>query len=277
MTPIEAEQPSRGWKGLAVLFGIVFLVWFASGFVVKCFEDPGGIGDMFGAVNALFSGLAFAGVIYAIILQRDELGLQRRELEMTRAELKGQKEAMLQQRETMDLQRFENTFFNLLQFHSVTTRSIEDEFLSKRIDPRHRTNERELIRGRDYFLRATRVISEVVSGFRNKLKARATEPADENDPKIGDRIGQYFSSRESVVGHYFRSLQGILAFIERSSVVDKLEYAAIVRDQLSSGELSVIYLYCLTKEGHHLKRLAAVFDLMGHFKNPDLEKLVAQN
>jgi uncharacterized membrane protein YgaE (UPF0421/DUF939 family) len=48
---------------------------------------------MFGAVNTLFSGLAFAGVIYAIFLQRRELELQRNELEMTRAELKRSAEA----------------------------------------------------------------------------------------------------------------------------------------------------------------------------------------
>jgi hypothetical protein len=35
---------------------------------------------MFGAVNALFSGLAFAGVVYAIFLQRIDLALQRKEL-----------------------------------------------------------------------------------------------------------------------------------------------------------------------------------------------------
>jgi hypothetical protein len=44
-------------------------------------------GEMFGAFDALFSGLAFAGVIYTILLQRRELELQRREIEMTRQEL----------------------------------------------------------------------------------------------------------------------------------------------------------------------------------------------
>ena len=42
---------------------------------------------MFGAINALFSGLAFGGVIYAILLQRKELALQREELALTRKEL----------------------------------------------------------------------------------------------------------------------------------------------------------------------------------------------
>jgi len=35
-------------------------------------------GDMFGALNALFSGLAFGGIIYTIRQQKEELELQRR-------------------------------------------------------------------------------------------------------------------------------------------------------------------------------------------------------
>lgn len=42
----------------------------------------------FEAANALFAGLAFACLIWAIFLQRDELGLQRRELRFQRRELK---------------------------------------------------------------------------------------------------------------------------------------------------------------------------------------------
>jgi hypothetical protein len=49
----------------------------------------GQIGDSFGAVNALFSGLAFVGVLYAIVLQRFEIAHQQAELrnaEASRAE-----------------------------------------------------------------------------------------------------------------------------------------------------------------------------------------------
>ena len=42
---------------------------------------------MFGAVNSLFSGLAFAGLIFTILLQRGDLALQRRELVLQRREL----------------------------------------------------------------------------------------------------------------------------------------------------------------------------------------------
>lgn len=57
-------------------------------FVLPDWPTRGQFGDLFGAVNATFSGLAFAGLIYAILLQRDDLALQRVELELTREELK---------------------------------------------------------------------------------------------------------------------------------------------------------------------------------------------
>lgn len=50
--------------------------------------DRGTFGDMFGAINTLFSGLAFAGVVYAIFLQSNELELQREELHLTRTEIR---------------------------------------------------------------------------------------------------------------------------------------------------------------------------------------------
>ncbi len=46
----------------------------------------GTFGDMFGFINALFSGLALAGVIFAIFLQRKDLKLQADELAETRKE-----------------------------------------------------------------------------------------------------------------------------------------------------------------------------------------------
>lgn len=90
-------------------------------------NERGTFGDQFGAVNALFSGLAFAGLIYTIILQRHDLKLQRRdlrlqreELALTRKEMEEQTAEFEKQNETLKIQRFENTFFNMLsQFQEV--------------------------------------------------------------------------------------------------------------------------------------------------------------
>lgn len=62
---------------------IVFIV-----FGLDNWSDRGTFGDAFGAVNALFSGLAFAGLIYTIVLQKEDLKIQRNEITLNRVELK---------------------------------------------------------------------------------------------------------------------------------------------------------------------------------------------
>ena len=96
----------------------------------------GVFGDKFGAINALFSGLAFAGIIFTIFLQKRELALQREELEETRKEF-------TQQNDTLKKQRFENTFFQLLRLHN----DIVDKLKIKAVDG-------ETYSSREFFLGA---------------------------------------------------------------------------------------------------------------------------
>ncbi len=77
-----------GWP-IYLLFCIIILVWFLTPFVVAHLvenkAERGQLGDLFGTINALFSGLAFAGVIVAIFLQREELQLQKEEMKRSAA------------------------------------------------------------------------------------------------------------------------------------------------------------------------------------------------
>jgi len=79
----------ESFRPLIVLLSIITAIWILSPFIIKLIINKRGtFGDSFGAVNTLFSGLAFGGIIYTILLQRNELKLQRKELKLTKAELK---------------------------------------------------------------------------------------------------------------------------------------------------------------------------------------------
>lgn len=68
--------------------------------VVKVYPDPGSrgtFGDMFGALNALFAGLAFLGVVAAIYLQQIELRAQQVELRQAREAHEASARALEQQ------------------------------------------------------------------------------------------------------------------------------------------------------------------------------------
>ena len=73
----------------------------------KTIEEQAAFGSLFGASSALFSGFAFLGLIYTILLQRKELNLQRKELSLTREELK--KAAEAQERSEISLSKQANS------------------------------------------------------------------------------------------------------------------------------------------------------------------------
>ncbi|MCW7460139.1 hypothetical protein ND856_18740 [Leptospira bandrabouensis] len=96
---MKEKSDSKLWiLILAVIF--VIIAWYGSYWVIEKnyneYPVKGQIGDMFGAINSLFSGLAFAGLIYTIYLQRVQLELQRKELVDTRDELRKTAEAQLE-------------------------------------------------------------------------------------------------------------------------------------------------------------------------------------
>jgi uncharacterized membrane protein YccC len=79
-------------------------------YVLPDWEKRGQAGDLFGSINALFSGLAFAGVIVAILLQREELQLQRDELTYTRRELERTADAQEKAQEALNQTIYAQTF-----------------------------------------------------------------------------------------------------------------------------------------------------------------------
>ena len=122
---MASTKTSTKWWPLVLLMVAVIVIWLLWWWIFYHDPDRGTFGDMFGGVNTLFSGLAFAGVIYAIFLQRKELELQREELVQTREELKGQKLMLKAQNETLRKQNFEDTFFQLLRLFSDNVRTID--------------------------------------------------------------------------------------------------------------------------------------------------------
>lgn len=82
----EKNKHNHDLTYIGIAVGIVvFAAWLISYWIYSVRPaDYATLGDSFGALNALFSGLAFAGLIYAIRLQSLELRETRDELEKTR-------------------------------------------------------------------------------------------------------------------------------------------------------------------------------------------------
>ena len=140
-------ESTNYWPLILLSIGVVGLFVFSWWWLAATINDPekqGQFGDQFGAVNALFSGLAFAGLIFTIILQKKELALQREELTQTRDELKGQKEQLEEQNKTLKIQRFENTFFQMLNQFQEIVNNISYSYMDI-------LNEHHTVKGREAF------------------------------------------------------------------------------------------------------------------------------
>ncbi|MGA6117407.1 hypothetical protein [Sphingobacterium anhuiense] len=68
------------------------------------FNSPNEVGDSYGALNTLFSGFAFAGIIISIFSQNQELKLQRKELRLQRREIKLNREELIENRKELSIQ-----------------------------------------------------------------------------------------------------------------------------------------------------------------------------
>lgn len=281
------KESNRGdiIKGI-VLASTVIVLWLLSWYFIDnyIFTDNdtdsnlisrGVFGDKFGAINALFSGLAFAGIIFTIFLQKRELSLQREEIEETRKEF-------IQQNETLKKQRFENTFFQLLRLHNdivdkLKIKAVDGEtytnrefFLGAIIDLKYRSNceyfkYSALIKLEAPEISRFKSNREEVHDFFQKLEKEEitnlkrltnldidnfiSEPIQNKEDNIQKEYEIFFHRVQYNLGHYFRNLYHIYKYVHVTELIEPNEkqfYCNIVRAQLSTDELVLIFYNALT-------------------------------
>jgi hypothetical protein len=245
-TPPEHTSPSFAWL-IVSLLGVLVL-WVGSGLALFNVMDRGTFGDMFGAVNALFTGLAFAVLIYTMFLQRSELALQREELRETRKEFQTQND-------TLKRQRFENTFFQLIRVHQDIVGGMHLRHLRM---PHHA--EREPSVSREAF---QEMYSQLQQALRRKLQKTLEADAVETYKSL-------YAQHEHRLGHYFRHLYHIIKFVKSSDIDDKRTYTNFVRAQLSSAELALLLCNGLTDAGAKFKPLIEEFALLKNLAPDDV-------
>ncbi|SDM78338.1 putative phage abortive infection protein [Maricaulis salignorans] len=202
--------------------GGVILAWAAS--LLLLFFSPtsrGTFGDMFGAANALFSGFALAGVIYAILLQRSEISVARKELRHTR-------DILSDQQDHLRKQNFEGTFFQLLRILTEITAQID------------LASAKSVTSGKD----ALKVFHERALSC---VLPTAQKLAGGHDFDEGYKT--FYQQNGHELGHYFRTLYNIIKFIDQSDVQNKNFYTNLVRAQLSDREAALLYLNGLSTHG----------------------------
>lgn len=257
---------------LSIFTGVV-VIWGISIPIFRCvfpeLGEKGQLGDLFGAINALFAGLAFAGVICAIILQNRELKLQREELAATRAELKGQKKQLQAQDRTLQKQNFESSFFQLLRFHNEIVNSMQF---------RNQEGRAEISSGRESLRQIFLRLKSIYETAEEKFYLKTLDDSDAGRQllleRFNSRYEEFFTEYQSSIGYYFRNLYNVVKFVHEhdfpfvhehdfpKKFEAKKDYTNLIRAQLSSDELMLLFYNCLSNRGSKFKTLVEEYSLL---------------
>lgn len=205
----------------------------------------GTFGDSFGVLNALFSGLAFGGLLITVFYQREDLGLTKEELQLTRTEIKAQ--------------HLETTFFHMLRLHQDVVSGMD--LMAKTQEEQYRN-----VQGRDCF-RIFRTRLE--RAYKNVKKEN---PTQDEQAVIVQSFDRLWETSQSDLGHYFRGLYTAFKYLSEHDFTDKKQYGNIARALLSDFELVILFYNCLTERGKNFTRYAIEFEI---FDNLDLTLLLA--
>lgn len=228
---------------MSIVVGIIFIFLWIGFFYWNLdtkLEHRAQIGDSFGSLNALFSALALAGVVVTIVLQSRELRLQRNELSETKKEFQIQNK-------TLTTQRFENTFFSLLNLHHQIVEGMDFDQTIKLSDPErgffvtkpkkilgNEVNENltlKTLKGRDVFRHSYKILHDSMSS-RFPISQQDLEIDDKGihipkDLNIDDFEAIYMDEYKvwnTDLGHYFRNLYRIVKFVDESILITKNDY-----------------------------------------------------
>ncbi|EGA64943.1 putative phage abortive infection protein [Vibrio brasiliensis] len=246
---------------------LIALTWPISELSIN---SSGVFGDSFGMLTSLFSGLAFAGLIITIVMQRDELALQRQELNLTREELSGQKEEMKAQNATLKVQRFENTFFKMLD----VLENCRNDITVKNPNDRN-------YHGRDAIKKLYELFTDnylsawtTPHGSRMTQRVKAFKQSSKSLEGIETEYDAFYLKYGDELGQYFRTLYNLLKLIERADFLeDKTVYANLLRAQLSRYELLLLWYNCLSIYGNEkMEPLVRKYNILKHLEVSMLPK-----
>lgn len=262
---------------IGIVISIIILALWAGSWWWICqyfqnHEERGTFGDMFGAINALFSGLAFVGLIITLLYQKEELKLQREELKETREELKGQKKEFEIQNKTLKQQQFATTFFQLL---NAVQKNIDNLELS--IDDSHGTAR---YKGSSCFDGASKAIRRAIQEYR-----RATKQLVITQEEASDIYKELYKKSLYSMGVFFRSYYHLIKYIVISELDDKekYQYVSFARAQFSDAVISVLFYNCTIGYGKvKFRKLAEDWALLNniperHFIFEEMKTWISEN
>lgn len=202
----------------------------------------GQTGDFFGGIlNPLLSFLSLLALVITLrqtdlALKQNRIALEqsKEELELSRKEMERSADAQTEQVKNIKLQAFEQTYFELLRLHGTIVEQVTFHprtFIANLSGaPRAAPPS-----GQDAFAKFSNELQKTLPPPAERLKNGApTESAIEI-------CNAYFSKNQKSLGHYFRTLYNVIKFVDQGNTDNKKFYSNLLRAQLSSDQLALIF------------------------------------
>ncbi|QTN44868.1 putative phage abortive infection protein [Ectopseudomonas mendocina] len=226
------------------------------------FTEKGGVfGDFLGGVlNPILTFFTLFGLIVTIVIQRQELRLARQEYEKTA--------------DALSTSAIETTFFNIIDLHHNIVDNLKADFE----ELSNKTETEKVIKG----ISAAILKSQIGANFESKsLKVQGRSVFEEilnylsieaKSPEDSLERYKYIQNNHNhILGHYFRNLYQALKVINNYddtmlSDTDKRKYTSILRAQLSTKELALLFINCLegVSDSGQFKNLLIEFQMLEH-------------
>lgn len=241
---------------IGLVLALMFLFALCIFRYIDTWEHRGQFGDLFGIVNALFSGLAFAGLIITIRQQHKDLEYQREAINQTNLEMQSQTSEFEKQNDTLRRQQFESTFFKMLEVQQSIVNDLyaSDSHKEQAMEDNPKELGRvskeivlqDIYRGRSLFFYVfMRCEHEIDTG--TAFKTKKVFGLFQVIKLCGkSHFDDYMTT--TAFDHYFTHLYAILQFIDKNNwlgEIDQCQYASFVRATLSRYELVMLYYYGL--------------------------------
>jgi hypothetical protein len=244
----------KNWV-MAIIFAGIIIIWslwwmLARRFSANCTE-AGQMGDMFGSLNVLFTGLAFWGLVYSIILQRRELEETKKkaeeEIALQKEQLELAKKQSTEMQEQAEMQKFDSGFWQRFRLLGDTIERVRG--------PDGTTSGRTAIR---LFSKGVTIVN---CAFKDN---------PEPHPVLRNQITNYEFLR-----HYYLMLLFLLRYVDEARIENsvKIEYAKAIRATLSTEEIKLIEYESLSDDKHGFKYYIEKYAFLADYAMRDREKI----
>lgn len=190
-----------------------FLVYISWPIAELSIRQAALLGDSFGIVNSLFSGLAFSGLMITIVFQRQELN---------------------ESREVFKSQKFEDAFYRLLDFYKENLNDITNC-----------NDERSNLKGIGVLSDQIKKISPVIINYAKNYSS-GNDSNETNEQLLFSGINRNLVHQSRYLG----TLESILYLIinELEKKAERYFYLKILTSQLTIHEVRYVFYRCLVSK-----------------------------